>query len=76
MAASFVPSVSAGADTNETQTVDSAEFIVPVDDSDAGNRSDDTGDRINDTGDRSNDTGDRSNEILQSGVLLKSCQRI
>ena len=33
MAASFVPSVSAGADTNETQTVDSAEFIVPVDDS-------------------------------------------
>ena len=33
MAASFVPSVSAGSDTNETQTVDSAEFIVPVDDS-------------------------------------------
>ena len=33
MAAAFVPSVSAGSDTNETQTVDSAEFIVPVDDS-------------------------------------------
>lgn len=33
LTASFVPSASAAADTGDLQTVDSAEFIVPIDDS-------------------------------------------
>ena len=75
LAAAFVPTVGAASDTGETQSVDSAEFIVPVDESATQTVAPDTTTQATESTTQAteNHTGDRRNnrlhKILFSGFF-------